>query len=284
MPTEHIIVKNRITSNEIKEIDPDLLEFTYLYLNGRIIRQSARTGYDVTFKDESAECNLVNEMIDLCPDYCNFLLSRRYKNILFITHMDIHETKWYKDGRPKQDISDETLKFGHPPSKIPNKNYPDLDKIIHFIPVFMEHWDFETFYKVDRPMQPRYSGTLHEIYDRFDVKSASSSCQYEHGSKDWNLRNPEDSKYDAVVFLNIPSKDNKSFSLENIKPVFDNYVSSNCEFVDIWDGDKTGRFEGDKKLSIKGNVSEAIVLKHVSENKELSDLDNFLNNHISVYK
>ena len=289
MSSESIIVANRLTHNIVKKIDPETIAETYQLINGRIIMQSSKINngrYNVTFKDDTEECNVVKEILNMCPMYCNLLLSRKYSNILFISHVDINETKWYKDGRPSDKIPSQTKVDGYPPSKTPSKNYGDIDKIMHFIPVIMKSWPYEIDFKVAKPQQPRYGGTMHLIYDRFGVKKHRSSCQYEHGTsaKNWRLLDHDGNNFDAVVFLNVPTLNNKSFSLKDVKSTFKSYVSDDCEFVDIWDGDNTGRFENDTELTVNGDISQVLNLRYEQERKILTEEDLFLKRHISVYK
>ncbi len=298
---DKIIVRNGITSSQVKTLLEDDIKDMYGLINGRLINQSKKTGFEIDFKDHTFDCNVIEEMLNLCPMYCNFLFSRKYRNILFISHMDIKETKWIKEGRGISEIHRDVLKFGYPPSKVPNRKYVDLDKIIHFLPIFMHEWPFDTQCNVARPNQERYSGTLHQIYDRFGVPSVKVSCQYEHGisSRSWNLPDYDGAKFDAVVFLNVPlTKSDKPFSLNDIKPIFENYVTGDCEFIDILGGldderfvdDKKLRFVGDKELDIRSNITQSLDLRHqVLEEGEngfgcLREENEFLNSHISVYK
>ena len=284
MRIEKIITRSMATSFRSESMIEGALEHTYKLLNGRIIRQSANMGHDVTFKDESQDCNLLDEILYLCPVYCNFLMSRKYSNILFISHMDINERKWYLDGRPREDIDPQIFIDGYPPEKIVNKNYPDLDKVVHFIPTILRTWDFDTEATVARPSQLRYSGTIHEVYKRFNIESLDVNTQYEHGNKVWRPVKEEYSKYDAIVFLHVPSKDDKDFTLDQVKNTFSDYVTDDCEYVDLWNGDKSGRFLGANELSSAGDIMQVMNIKSESGGINLKSEEKFLNRHISVYK
>ena len=206
--------KTRVVDNRTRE-------GTYDLINTSIIASSERMGKLVDFKGNQIDpekrqkrANVVNEILDRCPIYGNLLAVRNRHNVLYVSHMDIHDVKWVNE--PDSVVSSDVMLNGYPRQKQTQWQYPDLNKVIHFIPVLVYEWPWESRTTVLKPSQPRNIGIIHDVYKNIGIKSVKANCQYEHGQP-WDLKFKNESKFDAVVFLNVPSHQGRDFTLDDVK-------------------------------------------------------------------
>ena len=272
-------------------VDERTREGTYNLINTAIIASSERYGKVVDFKGSQIDhekrqkrANLVNEVIDRCPYYGNLLAIRGRHNVLFVSHMDVHDVKWVKE--PDSEISPDVMLDGYPRQKQTDWQYPDLDKVFHLIPVLVYEWPWESRTSVLKPSQPRNVGIIHDVYENIGINSIQANCQYEHGIP-WklDLKNFK-SKFDAVVFLNVPSYEGRDFTLDDVKKKFKDYVTDNCEYIDLWNGETEGRFVDSKADSLNSTVTS--LSNFMAGNKSFDkekwrEEERFLKRHVHIY-
>jgi hypothetical protein len=272
-------------------VDERTFEGTYNLINTAIIASSQRMGKLVDFKGNQIDheksqkrANVVNEILDRCPNYGNLLAVRNRHNVLYVSHMNVHDVKWVKE--PDSVVSPDVMINGYPRQKQTQWQYPDLNKVIHFIPVLTYEWPWESRTSVLRPSQPKNIGIIHDVYEKIGIKSVQANCQYEHGQP-WDLKFKNESKFDAVVFLNVPSHQERDFTLDDVKEKFKGYVTEDCEYIDLWNGETEGRFVGSRASSLNStmtSISNFMSEESGVDTETLLEEERFFRKHVHIYK
>jgi hypothetical protein len=257
---ETIIIETGVSNNQFSRVvTPKKKHDTYDILNYRLTREGKATGYPLKYKDENT--NVLHQAIDQCPLFANLFTGRKYDNILFVSHMAIQETSWMTEAGG------------------------DVDKILHLIPIIMEYWGYLPQITTLKPPQSKYVGTLHRVYENFKLPSVVSNTQYEFGlPHDFHVTTGQgdlNTKYDAIVFLNVPSIDNQSFTFESVKHHFRNVMTYDCELVDLYIGDKTGRFEGTQPLPVSFTIP--LESKYDISKVSTTKYEELLKNVVQIY-
>lgn len=222
---------------------------TYRWLNSRIV--NSIKSRDILLRYKTEEVHMVAEAMNRVPMYCNLLTSLGYKNILFIGHFSTSQPKWLLD---RKEVNPNTRMYDcFPPERNGFLHYPDPHILLQFIPIFMKHWGYEPKITFARPPEPKHKGIIHHLYNLFKVSDQMVTCniQYKHGMTEEEIAfggTDPDEPFDAVVFAGVPKLASKnSFTMSDVKDAFGEYVTPNCEFVDLWaQYDTENRFFNDE--------------------------------------
>ena len=217
-------------------------------------------------RHSSAEVNMSEEMMSRGPMFGNALMSRGYKNILFVGHFNSGQTNWMLDrfaGR-MIDIM--------PPERDALNVFPDMNIVAQSIPMMMETCGYDCGITIARPPEDKYKGVMHQMYNVFNSHTiALSSHQYKHGQSSWTLEG-EHEKFDAVVFLGVPMQDQEvGFEEDQVREVFAPMCTPEFDMVDIYYGAPSAVkwFNGEEKDS-KTMVDTAFALRS-SWDQEMSE-------------
>lgn len=254
-----VSTKNKLGRNELKFVPSSVKAELYALINGRIINSSQKIRKPIEFKSKSG-INFVNDVMEECPLYCDFLMSRGYKNILFITDSDVHDRTWY------------------------NEHTSRSEKLINFIPIIIKEFGYYSMATVLRPDQERYNGALHDVYKKFGIPRLMSPIQYIHGiNYRLQMENWDGKQYDAVVFLNVNKK--SDFTLQKVKNDFSPICKDGFEIVDIWHGDHEGRFLENEPETIGGDLDTVLFTKNeIKDTNYSSGRIRIMKDTIRVYK
>lgn len=269
----------------------DKLE-TYRYINSRLVNTIASEDLLIKYKNE--QVHMVAEAMNRAPMYCNFLTSRGYNNILFVGHFDMAQYHWYLE----RDLLNPNTRMydSFPPERSGDTYYPDINIILQFIPIFMKHWNYTPKVTIVRPPEPKYKGIIHHLYNLFRVSDniVNSNKQYKHRvNHEFYLNDWDGVRFDAVVFAGVPMQnETQSFQLEEVKSRFEPYVTSNCQYVDIWNNqglDNNMRFFRARRHVMDtakdlGNVFSArSTWDKSNRNRGYAEELNFLKRQIKVF-
>ena len=99
------------------------------HLNSVAKDVTVKRGKYLRYKND--ELNVIEEAINRAPMFCNALMSRGYKNILFVGHYNDHQTHWMLDkfaGRMVDVLPEEREDM---------QTFPDLNIVSQFIPLVL---------------------------------------------------------------------------------------------------------------------------------------------------
>ena len=269
---------------------------SFRFINSRI--ENAVRDQDIVLTYKNEWCHSVAETINRAPMYCNFLTSRGYQNILFVGHFWVGQYNWL---HPRKEVDPTSgMLYPFPPERDNKPWYPDIDVITQFIPIIHRLWNYSPKITIVRPPEPRHKGVVHHLYNLFKVSEnlIESNKQYKHGEDTFELLNwePQNSSdlFDAVVFAGVPMKDgDQSFQLSQLKEIFNPYVTSNCEYVDIYqnqgvDGDTRFFRNRDREQDVTGSLGAVITARAVwdreTRNQGRKEEYGFLKNQIRVFR
>lgn len=181
---------------------------------------------------KNSEVNVIEEAFSRAPMFCNAIMSRGYKNILFVGHYNDHQTHWMLDKFAGRMID------VFPPERDDMQSFPDLNIIAQFIPVIFKAYGYEASFTLARPPESKHKGAMHKVYEFVSIDQHSLPCshQYKHGQTSWSLTGDHE-KFDAVVFLGVPMVDQGvGFEEDQVREIFAPMCTEDFEMVDIYYG------------------------------------------------
>ncbi len=199
-------------------------------MNDNIRVVTARQGKYVRFKN--GDVNVVEEALSRAPMFANAIVSRGYKNILFVGHYNDHQTHWMLDK-----FTDRFIDL-LPPERKDMHSFPDMNIVAQFIPLVMHEFEYDVSFSYTRPSESKHKGCMHYLYDNSKMtdRSLMSSQQYKHGQSSLSIEGDHE-KFDAVVFLGVPMQDSSvGFEEDQVREVFAPYCTPTFEMVDIYYG------------------------------------------------
>jgi len=93
-------------------------------------------------RHKSSELNVSEEMISRGPMFCNALMSRGYKNILFVGHFNSGQSNWMLD-----EFAGRMIDL-MPPERNGMSTFPDLNIVDQSIPTMMSMFDYDCEFTV----------------------------------------------------------------------------------------------------------------------------------------
>lgn len=207
---------------------------------------------------KNSEVNVIEEAFSRAPMFCNAIMSRGYKNILFVGHYNDHQTHWMLDKFAGRMID------VFPPERDDMQSFPDLNIIAQFIPVIFKAYGYEASFTLARPPESKHKGAMHKVYESVSIDQHSLPCsqQYKHGQTSWSLTGDHE-KFDAVVFLGVPMVDQGvGFEEDQVREIFAPMCTEDFEMVDIYYGlpSSVKWFNGEEK-DIKTMVDVAFSVR-----------------------
>lgn len=199
-------------------------------INSMLKQDTVEKGKYLRYKNH--EMNMVEESFSRATMFCNALMSRGYKNVLFVGHYNDHQTHWMLDkfaGRMLDVL---------PPEREDMQTFPDLNIVAQFIPLVFKMMRYEASFSIPRPPESKHKGVMHSLYERVGMIENSLGCphQYKHGQTSWSLEG-EHEKFDAVVFLGVPMIDQSvGFEEDQVREIFAPMCTEDFEMVDIYYG------------------------------------------------
>jgi hypothetical protein len=181
---------------------------------------------------KNSEVNVIEEAFSRGTMMCNAIMSRRYKNILFVGHYNDHQTHWMLDKFSGRMVD------VFPPERDHMQTFPDLNIVAQFVPYVFKTMEYDASFTVVRPPESKHKGVMHTIYEAVGMVQDSLSCshQYKHGQTSWSLEG-EHEKFDAVVFLGVPMVDQGvGFEEDQVREIFAPMCTEDFEMVDIYYG------------------------------------------------
>lgn len=178
------------------------------------------------------DINIVEEAFSRAPMFCNAIVSRGYKNVLFVGHYNDHQTHWMLDKFTGRMI--DVL----PPERDHMQYFPDLNIVAQFIPVTLKMMGYDMSFTVARPPEAKHKGVMTSVYEFAGLVNHSLPCsqQYKHGQTSWSLTGNHE-KFDAVVFLGVPMVDQGvGFEEDQVREIFAPMCTEDFEMVDIYYG------------------------------------------------
>lgn len=210
-------------------------------------------------RHSSEEVNVSEEMLSRGPMFCNALMTRGYKNILFVGHFNAGQSNWIldRDAGRMIDIM--------PPERDSLTVFPDMNIVAQSIPMVMNAFDYDCEVTIARPPEDKHKGAMHQMYNVYASECVSlCSHQYKHGQSSWTLEG-EHEKFDAVVFLGVPMQDQEvGFEEDLVREIFAPMCTPEFDMVDIYYGAPSAVkwFNGEEKDS-KSMVDTAFSLRSV---------------------
>lgn len=225
-------------------------------MNSELNRSTIRKGKYLRHKSD--EINMSEEAISRAPMFCNAIMSKGYKNILFIGHVNVGQSHWMlnqKAGRMIDVI---------PPERQGASTFPDMNIIAQFIPLMMNLYGYDIDFTIVRPPEDKHKGVMHEMYMSSGLLDDTLTCshQYKHGQLAWSLEGEHD-KFDAVVFLGVPMQAPEvGFEEDQVREIFAPMCTPEFDMVDIYYGAPSSVkwFNGEEKDS-KTMVDTAFSLR-----------------------
>jgi len=215
------------------------------HLNSVAKGATVKKGKYLRYKSE--ELNVIEEALNRAPMFCNALVSRGYKNILFVGHYNDHQTHWMLDkfaGRMIDVLPEEREDM---------QTFPDLNIVSQFIPLVLRMMRYDVSFVIPRPPESKHKGAMHTLYESVGMIENSIACsqQYKHGQDSWSL-NGDHELFDAVVFLGVPMVDKGvGFEEDQVREIFAPMCTEDFEMVDIYYGlpSSVKWFNGEEKDS-----------------------------------
>jgi len=209
-------------------------------------------------RHKSDEVNMSEEILSRAPMFCNAILSKGYKNILFVGHFNEGQTHWMLDQNAGRMI--DLL----PPERQGMKTFPDMNIVAQFIPAVMSLYGYDSKFAVVCPPEDKHQGVVHSMHKSIGLIDSMLTCsqQYKHGQSSWFLEG-EHEKFDAVVFLGIPMQDQGvGFEEDQVREIFAPMCTPEFDMVDIYYGapSEVKWFNGEEKDS-KTMVDMAFSLR-----------------------
>jgi len=182
-------------------------------------------------RHSSEEVNVSEEMMSRGPMFCNSIMSRGYKNILFVGHFNAGQTNWMLDKHAGRMID------LMPTERRGMQTFPDLNIVAQSIPMMMHSFGYDCEVTIARPPENKHKGVMHQMYNVFNSQIVSlCSHQYKHGQTSWTLEG-EHEKFDAVVFLGVPMQDREvGFEEDQVREIFAPLCTPEFDMVDIYYG------------------------------------------------
>lgn len=199
-------------------------------MNHFLKEETVNKGKYLRYKNH--EVNVVEESVSRATMFCNALMSRGYKNVLFVGHYNDHQTHWMLDKFSGRMI--DIL----PPERDDMQSFPDLNIVAQFIPLVFKTMGYEASFSIPRPPESKHKGVMHSLYEKMGMIDNSLACshQYKHGQTSWSL-DGDNEKFDAVVFLGVPMMDQGvGFEEDQVREIFAPMCTEDFEMVDIYYG------------------------------------------------
>ena len=200
------------------------------YLNSVAKNVTINQGKYLRYKND--EVNVIEEAFNRAPMFCNALMSRGYKNILFVGHYNDHQTHWMLDKFSSRMI--DVL----PEEREDMQTFPDMNIVAQFIPLVFKAMGYDASFVIPRPPESKHKGAMHSLYESVGMIENSIGCsqQYKHGQDTWSLDGDHE-KFDAVVFLGVPMTDKGiGFEEDQVREIFAPMCTEDFEMVDIYYG------------------------------------------------
>lgn len=217
-------------------------------LNGQINNDIAQdTRY---LKHANSEVNTVEEALHRGAMYCNFLKTKKYQNVLFVGHFNAQQPSWLLEGESARMVDLMTPERSH------LNAVADPNIVLQFVPMVHKMYGYTGEVSVVQPYSHRNRGVMHSLYGKNGLSENKFHCntQYRHGmtADEWHLTLPEGTaKFDAVVFLGVPKKDDlEGFSEAVVRGCFSPICTADFAVIDMYynEGD-VNKFGGSKRQS-----------------------------------
>jgi len=181
--------------------------------------------------------NAVEEIINLCPLYLNFLASRNYTNVLFVGYYDAGKIDWMRE------YGSDSYYDEIPANK---KTFMDYNTLFQFLPIVCKEWGYNIDFKVLKPIESKHTILMHDLYEIFIPNHIEKvGKQYTHGKKPAITNHG----YEAIVFLGVPN-----FStVEEIKKNWDGFGRHYIEYIDLF-------YEEEKRFTNSKDISPEIAV------------------------
>lgn len=183
------------------------------------------------------------EVLNIVPMWCNMLIKRGTKRLLFVSYINSRENSWMRN--------DATVPRGQTqwPVDITFPDYAVPEMLAMFIPIVLKKYNYDIEVVVVKPPQPKHQACIHKLYDDYEIAHVSSNCQYKHADNtSFYIKDADQYEryFDTVLFNNVPLV-NDSFSLSDVLDCFDPVTTTDCSFIDMSDTmDKQFRFLNDE--------------------------------------
>lgn len=210
-------------------------------LNGQIEQQ--KRDHNIALHHRNAENNTVEEALNRAPMFLNAIKNRGYKNILFVGHVNQHQSAWVVP----HDL--DRIVDVLPPERSKHTSIVDHNIVLQFLPLVMKMYGYKGEFSYTSPDENRFRGLIHTLYDLNGLRPhmVKTVGQYRHGisAEELQLGLDPAERYDAVVFLGVPKLNEEDFTAEQVREVFAPYCTEDFEMVDLWYSvSGKGRFEG----------------------------------------
>ena len=227
------------------------------HLNSVAKNVTVKQGKYLRYKND--ELNVIEEAINRAPMFCNALMSRGYKNILFVGHYNDHQTHWMLDkfaGRMVDVLPEEREDM---------QTFPDLNIVSQFIPLVLRMMRYDVSFVIPRPPESKHKGAMHSLYESVGMIENSIACsqQYKHGHDSWSLEGDHE-PFDAVVFLGVPMVDKGiGFEEDQVREIFAPMCTEDFEMVDIYYGlpSSVKWFNGEEKDTTEPMMDVAFSIR-----------------------
>lgn len=205
-------------------------EHLALQMNTALNQATVKKGKYLRHKSD--EINMSEEMLSRAPMFCNAIMSKGYKNVLFVGHVNEGQSHWMLSYRADRMV--DLL----PPERAHMTTFPDMNIIAQSIPLVMDMYGYNAKFTIVRPPETKYKGAMHEMYMASGMidKTLTCSHQYKHGQSSWSLEG-EHEKFDAVVFLGVPMQDQEvGFEDDQVREIFAPMCTPEFDMIDIYYG------------------------------------------------
>lgn len=202
-------------------------------LNDFARKTTSSKGKYIRYKNN--EVNVIEEAISRATMFCNAIVSRGHKRILFVGHYNDHQTHWMLDK-----FSDRLVDI-LPSEREDMHSFPDLNIVAQFIPLIMHVAKYDVKFAFPRPPEEKHKGVMFDFYEKSGMGAAryqlGCDAQYKHGISSWRLDVSKERRYDAVVFLGVPMADPEvGFEEDQVREIFAPWCTPDFEMIDIYYG------------------------------------------------
>jgi hypothetical protein len=218
--------------------------------------------------------NSVTSIMTRCPMILNMMVTRGYKDVLFVGY--------YHQGRSMDWLLDQSSDkiIDDIPFVTRNLEYVmDFKTCLQFLPVIAKLYGYNINFTCVRPPEERHRGAIDWVYQKEGIKQVDGNKQYKFGSESFTIpyHDPtenEGRKYDAVVFAGMPKKyDDTQFTSVEIKQWFAQWCQGFFEIFDItYDHDDKLRFtDREYRQNHLPNIVKAFSTRAEWDQEVLSD-------------
>lgn len=229
-------------------------------INGEVIKNDLRTRW----KDKHS--HTVNEVLNVCPMYLNYLSLKGYKKILFVGHFLAGQRSWTFPRKSDRNI------FPTPSYRSMDDTMVDPNIVMQFIPIMKMAYGYNNFEMHTLvPPESRHRQLMHALYKRYEIDLIPCDKQYKH-TRNIKITPPPETQYDAVVFAGVPKdSEDTEFSVHHVRSIFQPYCKLGFDIIDLNYQDPDS-----KKYKESATVDNETYLNEVFANRSIWD-DSFRN-------